>query len=398
MRIIFVNQLHPATGLIGSVRHWRFAQELSARGHQTLLICELPANSSEMAIAPEELSTRLETHDWHLPFILATRGGADDQRHRGTRSHGVTSRLSTAAAILLRGGTFWRWRKSVEPYFPTIKERFAPDIALATFGNLDTVELARRLAAFTNARYVPDVKDPVNRFVPNVFRRLVRQRWRSAAGMLVNAEWQGEQNATVGLPYGRVIYSGAEQIDAMRDGEALAREIILVGSIRDGESLLGLLRGVYEFQQTSADKGEFQLAYAGQNDVLVRQTAGQVPGLNVAILGQMPRDKFLSRCAHATAMIYVGSDATFHHKAFELFGVNRPVIAFPLEHAETIRVAAQCGAWFRIAQTSQEMAEELAQAAAVGILPLNPKLDTLSWRSRAAELEGALTSILKCSR
>jgi hypothetical protein len=378
MNLLFVNPLAPDAGVIGAMRLWRFAEELSGRGHRVLYLCA----------RDEERGTTLdfESHDWSRPFVLAVGPSAERcLERRGLAA--VAGRAYTLAEIVLLRGPLWRWRRNMESYARLISERFAPDVCIGCFGSLDSLNVAQAVARARSAPWIMDIKDPANRFLHWAIRSYVGGRYRDAARVTLNSEFQRANNDGWPVERARVIYSGAAGLGFPGRGPVLPTTYALVGSIYSDNRARELLASFSAWRRQRAAE-EALIVYMGTDAERVARIATSLgPDCPVEIAGQLPHDQFLERCASMAASMYIASENTFHHKSLELLVLGRPVIAYPGEGAEMKRLAEinRLPLWC----APDAAALERAWGAAPGT-PSNPDrqaADALSWSRFAAEFE-----------
>jgi hypothetical protein len=406
MHLVFVNHVHPNSELVAGLRLWRFAQELTNRGHRVVFVTE------NITPDPTEVGSRFgrlaANHDWRAPLVLACGEAGSSPRHRSSRHGGnvpLLGKVRTASDIVFRGGVFWRWQKAAEREFEAILRTFKPEIAYATFGNLDALNVGRKLARRGRIPWVMDIKDPLTAFVPRALRELVRQRYADASAVTFNSELQREVSGAVIRRGGEVIYSGADVGDpsSLAGADAVMADGVffsLVGSIYSDANALALLDTFVAFARMARREGqpEPQLRYFGGDHARVRslwETLGRPRCVMVS--ESIPRMSLLAICRRAQANCYVGSECAFHHKLSELLAAGRPVIAFPTEWNESIAMARGAGATLQVCRTpaalmqawsrAQETAGETARSdfgAALGWARFAEGLEQVLARSRSS--------------
>ncbi len=400
MRLVFVNHVHPDSGLVAGLRLWRFAQELAKRGHRVVFVTE--NISSAPACVAGRFDQLAADHDWRAPLVLACGEVGSSRRHRSSRN-GAKPRLlrkvRTACDVAFRGGVFWRWRKAAERECDAILRAFAPEVVYATFGNLDALNIARGLARRGRIPWVMDVKDPLAAFVPRSLRGLVRLRYADAAAVTFNSAFQREVSGKVIHRTGPVVYSGADVADssslagtdaATSDGPFFS----LVGSIYSDANALTLLDTFVTFARARHDEGrpEPQLYYFGGDHARVRGLWERLGRPRSVVISEaIPRMSLLALCRRARANCYLASNRTFHHKLFELLAAGRPVIAFPMEWDESVEIARHAHAALRVCRTPAALREAWSHASDTSDEPGRAGLGAaLGWPRFTLELEQIL--------
>jgi hypothetical protein len=386
MRLVFVNYLHPDTGLVGSVRLWRFSQELARRGHRVLLVCSSTGASDNV----DGLAERIETHDWREPLVVSVRSGHDEQTSpTGGRIHGrFAKRVRTAWNLLVRGGPFWRWTENCRGHLQVISERFQPQLCYATFGNLDSLNIAQSLARSSGVPWVLDIKDPASAFLPRLLRPWLVRRYRDAAAVTMNAEFQRDRNPGWAGGLAEVVYSGVEscpEIQAPVDADRFA----LVGAIYDDVALGKLMGGFSQCVKRSG--GRARMIYYGKETERVRAASRRsgVAG-NVTCAGLVERYEMLRECGSAGAICYVSYAGTFHHKLLELAALGRPLITSPRESDEGRGLLAKYNFPLACGDDESSLAEAMWAARTRPPVQTQEMVKEMSWRSVSAQLERVL--------
>lgn len=389
MRLVLVNHLHPATGLVGSVRFWRMAEELAKLGHRVVLLC----GRQDGVDSPEDLRNRLDTHDWSTPLLVAC--GPNpllDARAGNQSSSRITGRLRTAWDLLVHGGPFWRWRLEARPFHTVLRERFDPHLCYATFGNLDALGIARDLAKVCRIPWVMDIKDPADDFLPGALRTWLMRPYRNAAAVTLNADFQRRHNPGWARRDAKVIYSGVESLPAPTltvDEDRYA----LVGAVYDDRNLMHLLQGFRYCFETRARNA--RLVYYGKESDRVR-SAAIATGLNhqVKYAGMLDRRVLLPECATAAAICYVGYPGTFHHKLLELAALGRPLIACPDESEEGWSLIRKHRIQFTGSSDPAVLREALHRAAAMPTGDTTELRQRFGWPTVARQLEELFVELL----
>ncbi len=384
MRLLFVNHLHPDTGLVGAVRMQRFAEELVAQGHRVLLLCACHAGTPD---TQESFVQRFSTHDWARPFLLAVRDDSPILRRttaRGTSR--VLQRAATAAGLLIHGGPFWRWQHAVRPFRESIRGMFSPELAYATFGNLDALAIARDYARSSGIPWVMDIKDPASHFIPKPLAGLLMRRYTDASAVTLNSEFQRSHNGCWANDASTLIYSGIEtRISPVADYDPT--RVAMIGSIYSDNSAEVLLRGFAAWRQHS--RPDAMLYYFGvdsQRFTAAAKRAGIMDG--VVLEGQVPRSDLLHRCAKATALLYaVTPRHTFHHKLLELAALGRPIITCPAESGEALTLCKEYDINYTPAMTVDSVQDALAEAMRTPTVDPRLLVNEMSWRMAARRLQ-----------
>lgn len=385
MNLLLVSHVHPESGLVGGLRLYRLAQELAARGHRVVLLCGTLGGPGDDAGA---LPRRLTDHDWATPLVVA----AEDRCPVASTQLAPLRKARTALRLILRGGPFWRWRRNALVFAEPMRTHFRPDVTYGTFGDLDALALAREIAKRCDVPWVMDLKDPATRFLPRALRPALMPRYRDAAAVTLNSEYQRSHNPGWADDDAILLYSGAEA--PLR--EFVAHDplhVALVGSIYDAANLTTFLRGFRLWRQQTSNAAT--LHYFGVNVEPVAQAAERV-GISqvVRVEGQRPRSELLERCQRMAAIGYIRSAATFHHKLIELAALGRPLLACPGEGKEALELARRNDIDLACVQDEQAVACALDRAAAETTIDTQALINKFSWASAATRLEQVLQSVI----
>lgn len=389
MRLVLINHLHPATGLVGSVRFWRLAEELAKRGHRVVLLC----GKYDSVDKPETLRKRFDAHDWSTPLLVAC--GPNpllDARAESRQRSRFAGRVRTAWDLLVHGGPFWNWRAEARPLYKVLHERFDPHFCYATFGNLDALGIARELAKVCRIPWVMDIKDPADAFLPGALRLWLMRPYRDAAAVTMNAGYQRQHNPGWARAAAKVMYSGVES--PLIPAPAVDQDrYALVGAVYDDQSLIRLLQGFRYHFTVQAKKA--RLVYYGKDAARVRLAADAI-GLchRIDYAGMFDRYAMLAECSSAAAICYVGHPGTFHHKLLELAALGRPLLACPNESEEGLSLIREHQIEFTGSVDEAALAMGLRAAATMPTRDTSELQQIFGWPTVARQLEELFYGLL----
>lgn len=395
MRLLFVNHLHPNSGLVGALRMQRFAEEMAKRGHRVLLLCACHKGTPD---TPASSCSRIASHDWAQPLVLAVRDDSFTKLQLPlTTEPRPFHRAQTAAKLILGGGPFWRWQRAARAFRKPIRECFAPELAYATFGNLDALAIARDYARADRIPWVMDIKDPASAFLPKLLADWLMRRYRDASAVTLNSEFQRDHNGCWANSTSSVIYSGVEIPPAVDSGYD-AKSVALVGSVYTDTAAALLLRGFSAWRKQS--QASATLHYFGVDSRRISTVAartGTTDGLVVE--GQVPRKDLLARCARMTAVMYAACpERTFHHKLLELAALGRPVISSPTDGDEAKTLCVRFQIAYTGATTADVVRNSLQVASGTATAPMEQLRAQMSWRSAAVCLEDVFDKVRRRAR
>ena len=354
MRLVFINNTHPLTPHVSGMRLFHFANAMAQRGHQVVLLTGAPPNGTIVNASHGNLALQLDAHDWSKPMVLSVTP-LPDRLLRAMRAGllpALLRKVMTAWQFIVHGGVFPDWTRAAKPIVSQLATMFAPDLVWATFGNTSNLILGQSLAGQAKCPWVMDVKDSWIAFVPRGLRRLMAFRCRDANGLTSNAEYHLQiARKWFRQPRTAVIYSGV--VDAFyaarQEPKQTSQEttILLVGSTYSQVVLAQFVAAFKLWRDGLADGSTMRLHYAGSDDerVLAMLQAAGLSDIS-EVYKQLPLPELARLVRNAAAVCYLWAPFTFHHKLLELLVVGAPVISYPGEHVESLRLASECATPF----------------------------------------------------
>jgi len=380
-----------------------FAREMAKRGHHVVLLtCALPGTVPDTA-SDTVLSERLREHDWATPLVLAVQPRLTLilKLIRENRLPALARRALTLWQFLRHGGVFADWQIPALPVLADLAREFCPELVWATFGNTSNLFLARSLAQRAKCSWLMDIKDNWEVFVPFGLRRLIAWRVRGAAGWTTNAAAHAEIAARwLRQPNPLVVYSGVADdfYVEQRKSAALPVTLLLVGSTYSEDAVATYLIAVAGWLETlpKPDLARIRFVYAGSDTVRLNR-ALKVTALpcKVEVLSNRSIRELAWLAQNAFANSYLRYATTFHHKLLELLVCGRPVICYPGEALESMRLVALTDTLFLPCDSIEDLRRSLAQAWDARSLGRKPN-DQLPWRweNFAGELEELFESTI----
>jgi glycosyltransferase involved in cell wall biosynthesis len=341
MKAIFINLSHPETKHISGVRVKFFADSLARKGHQIILLTR-SLNDDDVQKTVAVVREEIANHDWRTPYHLAIVSKKDRilAAFRKGSLPKLFSKMIVGWYFLIHSGVFNDWVKGCRPYLDLLSYEFCPDITWGTFTTTDTWVLAQRISRAADVPWIMDIKDGWSKYIPKLFRRIIANRFRDAAWLTTNCEF----NATVAKKWFQhnqtTIYSGiSSDLDGQLTDKKVMNEnfrIMMIGSIRNTEYFADFLKGLENFSKYN----QIEFIYAGADYEKVRYFCDhQNPSFDVTVHSYLPQEEMLNLCASADVNSYIWDPKGFHHKLIELLACNRPVVAFPGEHEESKFIA-----------------------------------------------------------
>jgi glycosyltransferase involved in cell wall biosynthesis len=407
LNLIYVNFVHPETPHVSSMRLRLFADALTRLGHQVMTVTHPKVhNSGETlpSIPPRLIADSLLKHDWRSPFHFSCPAKAD-WRDLGGRDQDLPRPIRRALIVsnlLLRGGLNDDWVRGSRPYWPIIASAFRPDLVCGVYGDPSSLTHAQGLAREARVPWLMDIKDNWERTLAPVVRQRVADRFADAIGFTANARF----HAGIASKYHRqvhaVVYSGVtpEMIaSAKPPNVSAAFRIVLIGSLYDERRLQRFLSCLSGWLRSlNVDNSAFvEFHYAGSQPEMLEATLAAAPlSCKIQIHSQLPIEKLGELCQSATVNTYLWSPVTFHHKLLELLACRRPVISFPGEHEESIKLAREFGGDLTPCFSEHELAAALCRTWRNwrdGSTGNAGRVDvaSLTWDAMARKLESFLT-------
>ena len=344
MNVLMINPVHPDTPHISAVRAWRFACELAALCHKVVLL-----TSSREAREPDCVAS-LATHDWTKVLILAC-GPLDRGQARQVRPPGLLRKGLTAWRMLHHGGKEWSWSVNAVNAAKRLSEYFVPDVIWCTFGMMEAVVAAKRIAASAHRPWILDIKDNWELYVPRGLRRVMTWRIRGWAAITANSRFAAEKARVWQRTAARVVYSGVDEAFFER-GPSLEAEanqfcINVVGGIYFPSQLEALLTGIEAWAARLSPKvrGRVSVRYLGGDGKLFAEVAKRcLRVIQFEVCGYVPVKRMARLCQAAVLNAYVAHAGGFHHKLLELLACGRPVLVCPAEDEEARDLARKASA------------------------------------------------------
>ncbi|HEX4695917.1 hypothetical protein [Sphingomonas sp.] len=377
MNILLVSGTHPRTPHISGVRAGRFAEELARLGHRCVLLCPTVPGEAEQIDS-------IADHDWSMPYIAAVTDPAPPV------TAGAFARLGTAIRLLRHGGNrvglyramLTRWRH-LAPGFPV-------DAVWTTFGSLESVFVARRIARGASAPWLLDVKDNPDIYVPRLLRRALAWRLRGFGALQSNAELHADAATRwLGQP-AELVYSGVDSCFFPKAPPPPRRYVTLVGALYHRHLLDAFVDGVAAFNRNAASP--IEIVHLGAQIAMLEESAtrhdGHVP---VSSPGYVAPAQMAAICQSALANCYVFFGWGFHHKLFELLACRRPVIAYGGELRESLSAAERLHAPLLTPDSPALLRAALEEIDTPGYA-IDPRLPPrfFTWPEQAAMVDAAM--------
>lgn len=381
MRLAFVNHCHPDTPHVCATRVARMAQACAEAGHHVVLLTETLEGRAP-TLAPKDVPQALANHDWRRPLLVdcPPKGGALVRALRLGRLPRPVRLPLLAATYGLRSGLFTDWRDGTAAYLPVLARHFAPRACWATFGNTDAWAIARRLARLSAGKWVADLKDPWDIFIPAPLRRLLAGRFRDAAAFTALSEQHGEQVTRWFHRPATTLYSGIDQgfLPTPPPPPHGPWRLLLLGGLYDQNHLSTLAQGLRRWNRSAT------LVYAGSEGARLRAA---LPDWPLETPGYVDLDTVRHLAAGCHATLYVRNPrALYQHKLVELLALDRPTLCLPAEAPEALTIAATLGADFHSCADAPMLAQALEQSLGRHQPVDRVALAAFTWQAQAARL------------
>ena len=399
MNILMINPVHPRTPHISAVRAWRFAQELASLEHRVVLL------TAPLAGEPPVEIEDINRHVWNTAFVLPCASGTTDASKRGGAR--VFGKLATAVRMLWEGGALGGWVRRSVLVAGLLGEMFEPDVVWCTFGKMEAVFAARRIATLAGRPWVLDVKDNWELYVPRGLRRLMVWRTRGWAAVTANAQFTAVKARQWQRTEPTVVYSGVDDAFYERAIAALSPttlfRINLIGSLYHRGHLCVFLKGLRRWSagMCKTDSATIELCYMGADNAMLDEELERHPlDLAVRRFGYVNVGELAVNCQQGAVNAYIAHSGGFHHKLLELLACGRPLLTVPQEDDESRSLIRQADGLLIEAADEAAVEAGLAQVYrnwingfAAGVAPSMPARQH-SWQSQAQQLETVLTAVI----
>ena len=341
-------------------------------------------------------------HDWEIPFVLPCTDGAEASS-KGMRMFG---KFATVARMFLQGGRQSSWIRHAVLAAGCLNAVFKSDVVWCTFGKMEAVFAARRVAALTGCPWILDIKDNWELYVPRGLRRIMVWRTSGWAVVTTNAEFTGHMARKWQRATPTVIYSGVEDVFYERAVSGSSRanfRINLIGSLYHRNLLRMFLKALREWTNEigKTTSATIELCYMGtDNAMLDEELEYYPPGISVRRLGYVSIGEMAVNCRNGSINVYIAHSGTFHHKLLELLACGRPLLAIPQEDDESRNLVRQSGG--QLIEAADLIAIKTAMVRvyrncmnkAVGAAPDRRYV----WRKQAQQLETVLNAVISADR
>jgi hypothetical protein len=304
------------------------------------------------------------------------------------------------------GGVKGRWvRNAVHDVKQHLMD-FRPDIVWCTFGMMEAVFAARRIARDAPCPWILDIKDNWELFVPSGMRRLMVWRTRGWAAVTTNAGFTAARTIRWQRTGSEVIYSGVEdaffRVEASAFEGPSAIDIVLAGSLYFATHLGAVLNGIAQWFNSLPmnERCQVTIRYAGGDVALFEQMVKKtVPHLRAEALGYLPIQEFAHLCRRSNVNIYLAHPAGFHHKLLELLACDRPILVCPAESEESKNLAREHGGELIEAATESDVAERLSRIIrdsgnrGLRVTSAANRIHRYTWRQQARLMEAVLLGV-----
>jgi hypothetical protein len=326
----------------------------------------------------------LATHQWRAPYVLSVNVPAATSG----RTSSVVSRAITAVRYVHDGGWDYRWTLAVEAEAISLATEFRPDVIWVTFGKMEAVVAARRIAGALGVPWVLDIKDNWELYVPQGLRRVMVWRTRGWKALSVNSELIGAMSLKWQRARAQVVYSGVDDAFLARELKDLPKDrldVNLIGGLYFEEPLRLFLRGVDEWSKQRDLPAHIR--YAGVDEARFSNAASGLSKATVQSVGYVSLERMADMCANAHLNAYVAHPVGFHHKLLELACVGRPLLACPAEDGEARKLTKQVGVHLYEASSEEQLHRAFDEALTLPGSQNAPRGNAFRWSAQAHILE-----------
>jgi len=397
MRIVLVNHQHPSIPHVSGMRAWCFARELASRGHQVILICEW-RDGAQAAPDSGDIGPQLDTHDWRSPFVVAVKPDsvAALGRVRSPETAPLLRKGLVVWSYVRHSGMFTDFSRGAQPCLTAIARAFKPNVVWGIAGNTDCWLIAQRLALLSGCRWVSDLKDAWDSWMPFGLRTLIARRFHDMAAGTANSQFNADVFERWFPMRPEIVYSGGTEDWLQRSASrAEGFRVVLMGAIYDRRDLVRFVHAFRAWLESLpvADRDSVHFCYAGPDTAAFKSAAADLAAqVRVDIHGYLPMAELAALCRGAAVNLYLWSPKGFHHKLVELLCCGRPIVSFPGEHSESVGLARQVGGSLNVCRSEAELRDTFSRIWQGGLQPSGglQQLRHLTWGAQADRLEAVL--------
>lgn len=400
MRAVFVNHCHPEMPHVCALRQRKFAEAMAVCGHKIVLLTEsLPGQTSDKP--PSDLNHQLDAHDWAKPYILPITPEQDSvltKLRNGAFPAGVRQAV-ILLCYLFSSGLYGDWRKASRPYLSPLVRTFKPEVVWASFGNTGVWNIAQDVADEADCPWVADIKDNWQNFIPMGLRRLMAARYKNAVHMTTFSEGQSAEADLWFHQQKSVVYSGFDNVaKKQKKTDGAEFTVLLSGSIYREDKLDEFIAGLELWLKNRNPKAAKPvcISYVGNDQTRVALATKKLSHLcRLDIGGFLPIDHLIERQAQADVNAYIRLPGSYiyhlHHKLFEMLDADKPILVYPEEVPESVRIADDVGGTLHSCASPHDINSALTACEIKTDASVNSqKLAYYSWQRQAEILERVL--------
>jgi len=337
----------------------------------------------------------LATHDWAQPLLLAVPpiNRAVNRAIRNLSTPDLIRKFLIATEFLRHNGSFFDWTSATSMYWKAIAEDFRPDVTWGTFGDSDTLHIAREIARRSSAPWGMDIKDAWHSFVPAGLRRLLARRFADADFLTTNSLFTKTDSEQWFSHDAHTIYSGAPAAAFEGEETVAERTIVMMGSIYSSTAFAEFAQGLANWLRNRTSNEPVRFVYAGVSEELVKEYTDLAGLCEVETHRHLGLEDLMALCRSAMVNCYIVSRRGFHHKVIELLCCGRPVLSYPGEKDEELELARSVGADFSSCESISDIEAALQRSEDRLEEPryTDAGLRTFSWEMQGLVVEDVLT-------
>ena len=402
MRLVFINHCHPDTEHICATRMREFSYAMTNLGHEIILLTEnLPSLPYENS--PSATREKIQNHNFKTPLHLSIKpkGHPLIQKLRKQQLPWGIRQAVVFWYFFYYKGVFTDWREGSGIYLRLIAEDFKPDLVWATFLNTDAWNIAKDLSKIAKVPWVGDIKDPWGIYIPRLFRLFLAKYFDTCVALSTFSDFNSDDVKKWFRTPTTKIYSGYHEgnYKPINITNLDTINISLTGGIYNVMALRELIQGVRIWFEglTDAEKSKVKITYAGHDSEAVKQAINEQNNFcKLDLKGFITVEELKQIHENSIANLYIKIYTTFHHKTIELLSAGRPVICYPSEIDEAIRIAKEANIDLHSCNRVDEVTKALSKSLTTNSIKAsdNKHLRKLTWHSQAIKLETLFKRIL----
>jgi hypothetical protein len=343
MNIIFVTDITPDTKHVSSIRVNEFANKFINDGNHVIYYTK--ENKKNKAEFSSEIFYKIQNYKLNKSNKFLTIYSPNKLTlikifYKNKYVPNFIRRIITGFLYIYYGGTEIGWIKGSRSIEKHLANGFKPDLVIAIFGNSSAMVIAQRLAFLAKCNWIVDFKDPWSKVIPRLTNFFVVQKLDNFSGYIsLSNQHNNDAKKFFKNKKNTTIYSGFADNVIVQEPATIEYDILLIGSIYSKENLKLLFLKLKESSNTY-----LRVVYSGNDYKEVSDVLSKINGLELIITGYISEQEIYNIALKTRIICYVRHiGALYQHKLITLLTYKRPIICFPEESIEAIKISELIG-------------------------------------------------------